>query len=68
MPFPMPRSVICSPSHMTNTEPVVSVSTVMIRNDQPGSWTMAKPPCTLPVFSRKNAMPSAWTTLRRIVP
>ena len=27
MPLPMPRSVICSPSHMMNAVPVVSVST-----------------------------------------
>ena len=36
MPLPMPRSVICSPSHMTNAVPVVSVSTVMSRKPQPG--------------------------------
>ena len=29
MPLPMPRSVICSPSHMMNAVPVVSVITVM---------------------------------------
>ena len=29
MPLPMPRSVICSPSHMMKAVPVVSVSTVM---------------------------------------
>ena len=28
MPLPMPRSVICSPSHMMKAVPVVSVSTV----------------------------------------
>src|SRR6266571_3917501 len=31
IPFPMPRSVICSPSHMMKTPPVVSVSTVVMR-------------------------------------
>ena len=36
MPLPMPRSVICSPSHMMNADPVVSVSTVRIRKPQPG--------------------------------
>ena len=36
MPLPMPRSVICSPSHMMNAVPVVSVSTVMRRKHQPG--------------------------------
>jgi hypothetical protein len=29
MPLPMPRSLICSPSHMTTAQPVVSVSTVI---------------------------------------
>ena len=36
MPLPMPRSVICSPSHMMNAVPEVSVMTVMTRNAQPG--------------------------------
>ena len=26
MPLPMPRSVICSPSHITNIAPVVSIT------------------------------------------
>jgi hypothetical protein len=37
IPLPMPRSVICSPSHMMNVVPVVSVSTVISRKPQPGS-------------------------------
>ena len=36
IPLPMPRSVICSPSHMMNVVPVVSVSTVISRKPQPG--------------------------------
>ena len=36
MPLPMPRSVICSPSHMTKVVPAVSVSTVMSSKRQPG--------------------------------
>ncbi len=36
MPFPMPRSVICSPSHMMNIVPVVSVRTVISVKPQPG--------------------------------
>ena len=36
MPLPMPRSVICSPSHMMKTVPVVSVRTVISRKPQPG--------------------------------
>ena len=36
IPLPMPRSVICSPSHMMKDVPVVSVSTVISRNPKPG--------------------------------
>ena len=36
MPLPMPRSVICSPSHMMNMVPVVSVSMAPSRKLQPG--------------------------------
>ena len=39
MPLPMPRSVICSPSHMMNDVPVVSDSMVIMRKPQPGSVT-----------------------------
>ena len=35
IPFPIPRSVICSPSHMMNTPPVVSVSIVVSRKAIP---------------------------------
>ncbi len=38
-PLPRPRSVICSPSHMTKTPPVLSVSTVVMRKPNPGSAT-----------------------------
>src|SRR3989449_2192701 len=38
-PLPMPRSVICSPSHITNTPPVVRVSTVVNRKKKPGVAT-----------------------------
>ncbi len=37
IPLPMPRSVICSPSHMMNIVPVVSVRTHSSRKPQPGS-------------------------------
>ena len=37
IPLPMPRSVICSPSHITNIVPVVRVSTHIRRKPQPGS-------------------------------
>ena len=36
MPLPMPRSVICSPSHISSIVPVVMVTTVSSRNPRPG--------------------------------
>ena len=46
MPLPMPREVICSPSHIRNMVPPVSVMVVEIRKKSPGSTT------TLPVPSQ----------------
>ncbi len=51
MPLPMPREVICSPSHIRNMVPPVSVTTVEMRKNQPGSDT------TLPEPSSPMAMP-----------
>ncbi len=39
IPLPMPRSVICSPSHMMKAVPVVSEIIVRIRKPQPGFVT-----------------------------
>ena len=39
MPLPMPRSVICSPSHMMKAVPVVSEIIVSRRKLHPGSVT-----------------------------
>ena len=39
IPFPNPRSVICSPSHMRNIVPVTNVTTVVNLNNKPGSIT-----------------------------
>ncbi len=39
MPLPMPRSVICSPSHMMKIPPVVSASVVVRMNTSPGVST-----------------------------
>ena len=36
IPLPIPRSVICSPSHIRNAVPEVRVMTVMTRNAHPG--------------------------------
>ena len=43
IPLPIPRSVICSPSHIKNIVPVNKVETVVKRNKNPGSLT--KPAC-----------------------
>jgi hypothetical protein len=67
MPLPMPRSLICSPSHITNAVPVVSVSTVMARKSQPPSGTSEAPPCVC-TFSRNSAMPVPWMIEINTVP
>ena len=43
MPFPMPRSVICSPSHMMKAVPVVNVSIVISMKPMPGLMTNSLP-------------------------
>ena len=62
MPLPMPRSVICSPSHMRNIVPVTSVVTVVMRNMRPGSSTR------LGCDSSAIEMPVAWKSARNTVP
>ena len=47
-PLPMPRSVICSPSHITNSAPVVRNSTIWKMKPEPGLTTA---PCTPDVKS-----------------
>ena len=42
IPLPMPRSVICSPTHIMNAVPVVSVSMLMRRKPQP-AWVTTSP-------------------------
>ncbi len=39
MPLPTPRAVTCSPSHIRNMVPPVSVITVEARKNKPGSVT-----------------------------
>ena len=43
MPLPMPRSVICSPSHMTKIVPVVIETVATNRNWGPGFGTRLPP-------------------------
>ena len=68
MPLPIPRSVICSPSHMMNAVPVVMDTIVMMRKSQPGSRTTS-PNWELAFrLSSQRAMPIACTQLRAMVP
>ena len=46
MPLPMPRAVICSPSHISIIVPVVIVSTVSRRNGMRAIVTMVSPSIT----------------------
>jgi hypothetical protein len=74
IPLPIPRSLICSPSHMMKAVPVVIAITVKIRNVHPGSRTTsptaAKPVPAPPEFSRSNqfAQNRPWIVLITIVP
>ena len=47
MPLPMPRSVICSPSHMMNAVPAVSVITHSGRNSPLVIVTIVSPVAVL---------------------
>ena len=67
MPLPIPRSVICSPSHMMKAVPAVSVMTVMRRKPQPGIMTM-EAPVGPAMFSRPTAIPKPWMRERSTVP
>ena len=62
MPFPMPRSVICSPSHMTKAVPVVRLSMVIRIKPMPGLST--NPPSE---FCKVNAIPTDCTKARMTV-
>ena len=59
IPLPTPRSVICSPNHMTKAVPVVNVSTVMKRKPHPGLGTSVPPPGVV-MRSSHNEMVMPW--------
>src|SRR5208337_31003 len=65
IPLPMPRSLICSPSHMMNAEPVVSVRIVISVKPTPGWYTNDWPPsaCDCSVL----AIVEDWMMLSKIV-
>ncbi len=62
MPLPMPRSVICSPSHIRNTVPVTSVMQAVIRNAVPGLTTRPA------WFDNHDAAATDWKLARATVP
>ena len=69
MPVPMPRSVICSPSHITNAVPVVNVSTAIMTNGIfPMSLRTRGRPLGAVVDQSQRAMPLPWTIERTTVP
>ena len=49
VPLPMPRWVICSPSHIKKIVPPVSVITVEMRKNKPGSLTTRVPAPSRPI-------------------
>ena len=57
IPLPMPRSVICSPSHMIKAVPAVRVITVINRNAHPGIKTTGAPPGAL-ILSSPTLIPN----------
>ena len=52
MPLPMPRSLICSPSHMMNAVPVVSEMMVRNTKPKPGLITI---PCRIGLQTLRDA-------------
>ena len=66
IPFPIPLSVICSPSHMMKHVPAVRVRIVIKRNGKPGSSTSVCPGAFCD--SSQVAMNQPWTTDRNTVP
>jgi len=67
MPLPMPRSVICSPSHIRNAVPELSVIIVISRKAQPGCKTTEAPVgdwiCSNPMLMKR-----LWTSESTTVP
>ena len=73
IPLPMPRSVICSPTHIMKAVPVVSVSMLMRRKPQPACVTTSPTAAESersPLFiaSRLIAIPKPGTIDRTMVP
>jgi hypothetical protein len=67
MPLPMPRSVICSPSHMMKLVPVVSVSTHMMQEAPPGVVDERQAGDLLLALEVESRCRASWTIASRIV-
>ena len=65
MPLPMPRSVICSPSHMMKAEPVVSVR--MVIKDEAEARVIDQRLAAEAGACRVAAIDVDWTMLRTMV-
>ena len=61
IPLPMPRSVICSPSHIRNIVPVTSVTAAVKMNGVPGFMTTFW-------FCSATDAPIDWNVARNTVP
>ena len=68
MPFPIPLSEICSPSHMIKTVPVVIVRIVRSLNPQPGFGTIGRLLTGLLRLSKKILIPKDWIRQIKMVP
>jgi len=67
IPLPIPRSVICSPSHMRNIVPVTSETAGSKDESIAGLDDDGSPADRLPA-ARATAMPVAWKVARATVP
>jgi hypothetical protein len=65
-PLPIPRLVICSPTHIRNNVPPTRLMVAATRNSGPGSTTAAMP-WVAPSPSRPTAMKYPCTVVRRTV-
>ncbi len=68
MPFEMPRSVICSPTHIRKAVPVVSVIIVIRMNPMPGCETRPAASSDPDWLCSRFAMPYAWKSDSATVP
>ena len=66
IPLPMPRSVICSPSHTRNMVPVTRDTAAVNTNPYPEVTTISAPPADWPCSATE--IPIAWNVASTTVP